>query len=164
MHLRSCIYWKEFEQAKIVIPAITSDVEYAADYEKHFSNDKTSICVTSEPNYLLGLLNSKVLWWFIRQTAASKQGGFYEFKPMYVSVLPIPAVPREQQKPVERLVERILSAKQGDTDIPVCASGKKKNTDRNVCVTALERELDELVSALYGLTPEEIQIVEGAAK
>ena len=70
-------------------------------------------------------------------------------------------MPREQQKPVERLVERILSAK-GGTDIPVC--GAKENTDRNVCVTALERELDELVSALYGLTPEEIQIVEGAAK
>ena len=31
-------------------------------------------------------------------------------------------------------------------------------------VSALERELDELVSALYGLTPEEIQIVEGTAK
>jgi len=29
---------------------------------------------------------------------------------------------------------------------------------------ALEREIDELVYALYGLTPEEIQIVEGAAK
>jgi hypothetical protein len=27
----------------------------------------------------------------------------------------------------------------------------------------LERELDELVYALYGLTPEEIKIVEGAA-
>jgi hypothetical protein len=145
--LRSCAYWHEFEQPKIVIPAITSDVEYAADYEKRFSNDKTSICVTSEPNYLLGLLNSKVLWWFIRQTAASKQGGFYEFKPMYVSVLPIPAVPTEQQKPLERLVERILSAKQRDAAADV---------------RALERELDELVYALYGLTPEEIQLVEGA--
>jgi hypothetical protein len=31
-------------------------------------------------------------------------------------------------------------------------------------VTALEREIDELVYALYGLTPEEIKIVEGAAK
>jgi hypothetical protein len=31
-------------------------------------------------------------------------------------------------------------------------------------VTRLERELDELVYAFYGLTPEEIQIVEGAAK
>jgi len=28
----------------------------------------------------------------------------------------------------------------------------------------LEREIDELVYALYGLTPEEIKIVEGAAK
>jgi len=147
--LRSCIYWKEFEQPKIVIPAITSDVEYAADYEEHFSNDKTSICVTSEPNYLLGLLNSKVLWWFIRQTAASKQGGFYEFKPMYVSVLPIPTVPTEKQKPVERLVERVLAAKQ-------------KNPAADT--SALEREIDQQVYALYGLTPEEIKIVEDSAK
>jgi hypothetical protein len=147
--LRSCIYWKEFEQPKIVIPAITSRVEYAADYDKHFSNDKTSICVTSQPNYLLGLLNSKVLWWFIRQTAASKQGGFYEFKPMYVSVLPIPAAATGQQKPVERLVERILSAKQRDAEEDV---------------SAWERELDELVYALYGLTPEEIKIVAESVK
>jgi type I restriction-modification system DNA methylase subunit len=70
--LRSCIYWQEFEESKIVIPAIASDVEYAADYGKHFSNDKTSICVTTKPNYPLGLLNSNALWWFIRQTAASR--------------------------------------------------------------------------------------------
>ena len=75
--------------------------------------------------------------------------------------IPIPAVPGEQPKPVERLVERILSAK-GGTDIPVC--GAKENTDRNVCVTALERELDELVYALYGLTPEEKALVQAAAK
>ena len=65
------------------------------------------------------------------------------------SFLPIPAVASEQQKPVERLVERILSSKQRDAGADV---------------SALERELDELVYALYGLTPEEIQLVEGAAK
>ena len=31
-------------------------------------------------------------------------------------------------------------------------------------VSALEREIDELVYALYALTPEEIQLVESAAK
>lgn len=46
-------------------------------------------------------------------------------------------------------MERILSAKQRDAEADT---------------SALERELDELVYALYGLTPEEIQIVEGAAK
>ena len=65
---------------------------------------------------------------------------------MYVSALPIPTVPTEKQKPVERLVERILSV---------------KRRDAGADVSELERELDELVYALFGLTPEEISIVEG---
>ena len=48
-----------------------------------------------------------------------------------------------------RLVDPILAAKQRDAKADV---------------SALEREIDALVSALYGLTPEEIRIVEGAAK
>ena len=68
------------------------------------------------------------------------------FKSIYMEQIPIPAVPSEQQKPVERLVERILSAKQRDASADV---------------SALERDLDELVYALYALTPEEIQLVEG---
>jgi hypothetical protein len=61
----------------------------------------------------------------------------------------IHTAPREKQKPVERLVARILAAKQ-------------RYAEANV--SALEREIDELVYALYGLTPEEIKIVEGATK
>ena len=50
---------------------------------------------------------------------------------------------------ISNLVERILSAKQRDVGADV---------------SALERELDELVYALYALTPEEIKLVESAAK
>jgi hypothetical protein len=64
-------------------------------------------------------------------------------------VFSIPAVPGERQKPVERLVERILSGKARDAE-----------TD----TSALEREIDELVYALYGLTPEEIKLVEGGVR
>ena len=60
---------------------------------------------------------------------------------------PIPAMPPAQQKPVERLVERILAAKQ-------------KNPAADT--SALEREIDQQAYALYGLTPEEIKIVEEA--
>ena len=48
-----------------------------------------------------------------------------------------------------RLVDRILAAKQRDAGADL---------------SALEREIDELVYALYGLTPEEIKLVEGSAK
>jgi hypothetical protein len=67
----------------------------------------------------------------------------------YVGKIPIAAVPVEQQKPVEELVERILSAKQRDAGADV---------------SALEREIDELVYGLYGLTRDEIKIVEESAK
>ena len=62
---------------------------------------------------------------------------------------PIPAVPTTQQKPVERLVERILAAKQ-------------KNPAADT--SALEREIDQQVYALYGQRPEEIKIVEDASE
>ena len=50
---------------------------------------------------------------------------------------------------IKRKVDNILVAKQRDAEADV---------------SAVEREIDQLVYALYGLTPEEIQIVEGAAK
>ena len=48
-----------------------------------------------------------------------------------------------------RLGDRILAAKQRDAGADV---------------SGLEGEIDQLVYALYGLTAEEIKIVEGAAK
>jgi hypothetical protein len=135
-------YWQEFEQPKIIIPAIAQSVEYAPDSTGYFSNDKTSICVTNEPNYLLGILNSSVLWWFIQRTAASKQGGFYEFKPMYVSKLPIPQASASDRNAISKLVQNCIDAKgQG--------------------VEHWEAEINDRVARLYGLTPDEMnQIME----
>ena len=61
----------------------------------------------------------------------------------------IPAAPPEKQKPVERLVCRIFAAQQQH---PAADT------------SALEREIDQQVYALHGLTPEEIKIVEEAGK
>lgn len=59
-------YWQEFERSKIFIPAIAQSVEYAADSSGYYGNDKTNICVTDEVEFLLGILNSKLMWWFIQ--------------------------------------------------------------------------------------------------
>ncbi|MDD5260310.1 MAG: N-6 DNA methylase [Methylacidiphilales bacterium] len=107
--LRSCAYWKEFENPKIIIPAIEKDCAYAPELNGFYSNDKTSICVTSEIDFLLAQLNSSVLFWLIRKTAATKQGGFYEFKPMYVEALPIVSATEIQKRLVERIVSILIS-------------------------------------------------------
>ncbi|MCT7951724.1 BREX-1 system adenine-specific DNA-methyltransferase PglX [Ancylothrix sp. C2] len=133
-------YWQEFEEQKIFIPAITQNVEYAADYIGYFGNDKTSICVTDNVKFLLGLLNSKILGWFIRQIAPTKQGGFYEFKPTYVTQIPIPTASESEKQKIESLVQKCLDAKgQG--------------------VVEWEAEIDEIVAGLYGLTEEEMRII-----
>lgn len=135
-------YWEEFEQSKIFIPAIDQTVNYAVDVSGFYGNDKTNICVTDQANYILGILNSFLMWWFIQQTAASKQGGFYEFKPMYVTKIPIPSASDADEAAISALVQKCLDAKgQG--------------------VAQWEAEIDDRVAYLYGLTPNDLKIIRG---
>jgi len=102
-------YWQEFEGPKIFVPAIQNNVHYAADLNVFYGNDKTNIIVSAEWKFLIGVLNSNVSWWFTQQTFSSKAGGFYEFKPMYLSTIPIPAASNLQKKCIESVVTIILS-------------------------------------------------------
>lgn len=83
-------YWEEFLRPKLVIPAIEKTVAYAPETSGFFSNDKTCIVVSDDWRYLAACLNSPVSWWVAQTTYAGRQGGFFEFKPMYVGQFPIP--------------------------------------------------------------------------
>jgi hypothetical protein len=74
-----------------------------------------------------------------------KQGGFFEFKPMYMTKLPIPNATPEQQTELEMLVRRIVDTRGESGD-----------------VTALEAEVNERVYRLFRLTREEIALIEEA--
>ena len=120
---------------------------YAFDTEGFYHNDAQYLIGGANP-YLVGILNSSVCWWFLTQICTDLQNGYLQALIEYQVQIPIPAIPSEQQKPVERLVDRILAAKQRDAKADV---------------SALERAIDDLVYGLYGLTPEEIKIVESAS-
>ena len=98
---------------------------------------------------MLGLLNSSLFFLYAKNVFVEKQGGWFEVQPDGLEQFPILTATPAQQKPVERLVERILAAKQRDAAADV---------------TAWERKLDERVYALYYVTPDEIKIVAAAAK
>ena len=148
-------YESLFEKPKILIRQTADRIVAAPDTEVgYYCIDSVNVALLKEKfvpqlNFLVGLLNSSLLNFYYREI--SQEGGrvLAQVKPQRIRSLPIPAVPSEQQKPVERLVERILSAKQRDAGADV---------------SALERELDELVYALYALTPEEIKLVQEATK
>ncbi|MFM1998115.1 MAG: hypothetical protein RL204_62 [Bacteroidota bacterium] len=132
-------YFMEFEKSKIIVPAIVRDASYAFDTDGNFSNDKTCIIPSTDLN-LLGLLNSKLIDFYLKNIASTKQNGYFEYKPVYVSQLPI-----ARTNILESIVSEILSLKK-----------EKIKVD----TAKLEAEIDQLVYKLYELTQEEVNIVE----
>ena len=101
--------------------------------------------------YLLACMNSKIFNWEFAKLGIPL-GYAFEWKKQYVELIHVPPITdenREIAKKIEGLVEQILAA---------------KNAGSNTDTTALEKEIDKLVYALYNLTPKEIAIVEETAK
>ncbi|HEC99652.1 MAG TPA: hypothetical protein ENN18_04650 [Proteobacteria bacterium] len=92
--------------------------------------------------YLLAVMNSSVAREFLR---AHRRSNIHLY-PDDWKKLPVPDVPMEKQTPIVKLVDQILAVKQ-----------KYLQAD----ISALERQIDKIVYELYGLTPEEVEIVEG---
>ncbi|MBA2591131.1 MAG: N-6 DNA methylase [Gammaproteobacteria bacterium] len=134
-----------FATAKIVMPAIERSQAFAVDSSGHYSNDKTNICVTEEPEMLCGILNSSTLWWSLAQIAATKQNGYYEFKPLYIRQLPIPTASSADKDKLTKLAERAAeSATAGD----------------DAAVARTERQIAEIIYRLFDLTADEIAHIE----
>ncbi|RKU05627.1 hypothetical protein C6502_22115 [Candidatus Poribacteria bacterium] len=93
--------------------------------------------------FLLGVMNSAAAHDFLR---ANRRSNIHLY-PDDWKQLPIPDVSPEKQEPIIELVDQILDA---------------KRTDPDANVSELEKRIDQIVYLLYGLAPEEIDIVEGA--
>lgn len=159
--LRTCDYYGEFEKPKIIVPAIVQKASYCYDSQCHYSNDKTSI-IASDDLYLLGILNSPIPDIILRSIASTKQGGYYEYKPMYITQLPIPSTMRLGAKGKSRH-DKMVSLVQRMLDLHKQLQSAKTEHERGVLerqITATDNEIDHLVYELYDLTPDEIAIVE----
>jgi len=95
--------------------------------------------------YVLSLLNSKLLNYYFKTKMVTNADVYPYIKGIHLKKLPLIEISLNYQKPFIYIVDQILTS-------------KKANTQANT--TALEAEIDQLVYELYGLTDEEIQIVE----
>ncbi len=112
-------------------------------------------CITAEKilrlNYLLAIPNSKLISFFPvkKELILQKNGTQPQIRKTGLEKVPIAIASREEQARLGKLVEKRLGA---------IAPHQSKDA------AALERKIDQQVYALYGLTPDEIAIVEGTAK
>jgi hypothetical protein len=140
-----------FDKPKLICPYLGFKSQFSSDLAGHFyGNTKCFGLIKREAialhyHYLLGLLNSELLWFFLKNTGTIFRGGYFAFTPDYLNDFGIAQPDSKQtESRIVKLVENIIAKKAKGED-----------------TTGLEREIDELVYGLYGLTAEEIAVVEG---
>jgi type I restriction-modification system DNA methylase subunit len=117
-------------------------------------------------SFLLGLLNSRLMsWYFLNRSQIAQRDDFPKIVLKETRALPICPINFSDPADVARhdrmvkLVEQMLELHKRQV-------AAKSQSDRDLYqrqIDATDREIDKLVYELYGLTDEEIKIVEGAA-
>jgi hypothetical protein len=143
-------YGTKSVKQKLIIKGLTL-LDACFDSNGSIIPGKSTLIITSSNGQnlklLLGLLNSKLPLFYIKEKyKGSSYNKGINFNKDMINNLPIPKISNTEQKPFINLVDQILAAKKDDPN---------SNT------SALEKQIDEMVYKLYGLTEEEIAIVEG---
>jgi hypothetical protein len=114
--------------------------------------------------YLLGLLNSRLLGFYAVGHSPMFSGGYYKFSAPYLKRIPVRRIDfsdrtdRASHDRIVKLVDAMLSLH--EHLVATKSAAEKTITQRQIDAT--DAEIDRLVYDLYGLTAEEIAIVEGA--
>ncbi len=154
-------------QPKILVPDIADHASFAFDengtyaFTSGYGITLRNI-VAESPKYILGLLNSNVLDFYLKRVSTPLRGGFFRYFTQFVEQLPIRTInfsdPNDtayHDRMVE-LVEQMLSLHKrlADARIP----RDKVILQQQIDIT--DQQIDKLVYELYGLTEEEIKTVE----
>ena len=109
--LRACAYYGKFEQPKIYYPVISQGSKFCIDSTGYYSNDK-GFFIPSRDQWLVGLINSKAIWFFIQGVCSPLRGGEwrYELRGQNVETLPIPASTPDQQTQLNDLSQAAAQA------------------------------------------------------
>ena len=166
-----------------------------------------------DEKYYLGILNSKIMWFFLKNTGTELGGGYFRFKTNYLNPFPLPEISNNSQMIIDfvnnqlinnkafqeqsQKFQRSLARKFALTELPkklqdwyllsyadfikelekkkiklslseeaewetYFSTEAKKALELKAQITKTDKEIDQMVYALYELTEDEIKIVEGS--
>jgi len=230
--LRNCAYYDFFEKPKIIFPNLQNSNKFSLDTQGTYVN-APAVFLPSNSRTLLCVLNSKVVWEFLKSICVVRSGGYIEVKPQYFEQIPIPDFQNEEffndvsdriiddvnelQKlenrfqnyfkgtfQLNRLQRKLenwhtldfasfikelnkaikesnkvrekaakdtcfqaeiveaLTKKDEFEWMEIFEDNKKNALDLQTQITQTEKEIDQMVYELYGLTEEEIEIIENS--
>jgi len=161
-------YYEDFERPKIIYPEIAMESRFAFDDQGYYCN-KTIFIIPGKDLYLLGILNSKLAWLFLKRTCSvlgdpDKRGRLL-MQYIYLKQLPIRQInftdisEKSAHDAIVSLVGEILQLQKDHSAADRNLDDRRFDLQKRI--TQVDAEIDQLVYRLYGLTDEEIAVVEG---
>ena len=149
-HLACYVDIRFFNQDRIVVREITNPTIIACRLKEIYVHDPQLIAVIpkddSSLNILWAVLNSKLATFYhFNHSPKATKGAFPKILVSDVKTFPLPNIDEETRIVIDEKVSRILSAKQSDPSADT---------------TAMENEIDFMVYKLYGLTYDEVLVVD----
>ena len=159
--LRACDYYDAFIKPKMIFPDISKNNNFILDRNQHFFCGNTTYILSNSEIPLLAILNSKLMNFFYRNISSSYRGGYLRFIYQYMIQIPIKKLDFEHtiDKKFHQNIIGLVSQMECVKNEPNRVPASKINEQQ---IEEIDREIDRLVYELYGLTEEEIEIVEQA--
>ena len=132
-NLRNCAYLEDFFKPKIVWGNLNLEGAYSYAPGGMFVNAPSPFIATSN-TAILHILNSKIADYYIRSLGVTRNGGYFEYKPMFVEKLPVPMCGLDR----------------------LCKYPIQPNTEQ-------EHEIEHIIHSIYGLSMQETEYIENNA-
>ena len=158
-----------FKQPKIVVPDYNNIASFTFDSHGHFFKTGYGVLVKDKalsPIYVLGLVNSRLLFQYLLSIGTYLRGGYVRFWTQFIEQLPIrtidfsDAVDEARHDKMVGMVEQMLALHKQ-------LGAARTSHDKAVLqrqIGVLDKRIDALVYEIYGLTDEEVRILEEAAQ
>lgn len=154
---------KEFHDApeKIIVPYRAEHNRFAYDDQQFFNDGGDIRAIVMKENcgylikYILALLNSTLLDWYFGFIGKTK-GNSREYFNKPLALIPIKSATQSQQQELANLATLMMDAVKRQQEA-------KSDQEKNICkmrIEAIDAQINAKVYALYGLTEDEIAIVE----
>lgn len=154
---------KEFHDApeKIIVPYRAEHNRFAYDDQQFFNDGGDIRAIVMKENcgylikYILALLNSTLLDWYFGFIGKTK-GNSREYFNKPLALIPIKSATQSQQQELANLATLMMDAVKRQQEA-------KSDHEKNICkmrIEAIDAQINAKVYALYGLTEDEIAIVE----
>ncbi|HUS50920.1 MAG TPA: TaqI-like C-terminal specificity domain-containing protein, partial [Candidatus Paceibacterota bacterium] len=140
---------------KILIRRVSKDLICTMDDNKFVVLNTLYCCIPKSNHtlsYITAILNSKLISYWFKKMFVLTDKLFPYVRKSQLNFIPIKDIGQNEQKPFTNLVDRILIITKDEDYL--------FNSEKKSKVHEYERQIDQLAYKLYGLTEEEIKIVE----